>query len=64
MEAALVIPILFLVILTAIDGGVEMYLECQEMLAALESEEKQDTVKLFYLCNEIGEIVGDGDSIY
>ena len=58
------IPLLLFLIVTAINGGVELYLECQNMVAELESEEKTDAVRLFYLWNGIGDMIGDGDSIY
>ncbi len=64
MEAAIVIPLLLFLVLFVIDGGVEMYLECQNTVTALESEDKIDVVQLLYLCNGIGDIIGDGNSLY
>lgn len=64
VEAAIVIPLLLFLVVAAIDGGVEMYLECRNTVAALEEEEKTDTVRLLYLCNGIGDMIGDGDSLY
>lgn len=64
VEAAIMIPLLLFLIVTAINGGVELYLECQNMVTELESEEKTDAVRLFYLWNGIGDMIGDGDSIY
>lgn len=64
VEAAIVIPLLLFLIVAAIDGGVELYLACRNTVIALEEEEKTDTVRLFYLCNGIGDMIGDGDSLY
>ncbi len=64
VEAALMIPLLLFLIVIAIESGVEMYLECQHTVTALEAEEKPHTVRLFYLCNGIGDMIDDGDSLH
>lgn len=64
VEAAIVIPLVLFLVVFAIDGGVELYLECHNTVMSLEAEEKVDTVRLFYVCNGIGDMIGDGDSIY
>lgn len=64
VEAAIMIPLLLFLIVAAIDGGVELYLECRNTVTALEEEKTTDTVRLFYLCNAIGDMVEDGDSLH
>lgn len=64
VEAAMVIPLLLFLIVMAIDSGVQLYLECQDTIMALESEEEQNTIRLFYLYNGIGDMIENGDSLY
>lgn len=64
VEAAVIIPLLLFLIVAAIDGGVELYLECRNMATKLESEEKTDVVQLLYLCDGIGDMIEDGNSLY
>lgn len=64
VEAAIMIPMLLFLVASAIDGGVEMYLESQNSVLSLEKEEKIDVVELFYLCNVIGDRIGNEDSLY
>ena len=64
VEAAIVIPRLLFLVVMARDGGVEMYLECRNTVMALEAEEKIDAVRLFYFCEGVGDIIGEGDSLY
>lgn len=64
VEAAIMIPLLLFVFAIAIESGMKMYMECQDTVLELESEEKIDVVQMFYIWNGIGELIGDGDTIY
>lgn len=63
VEAAIIIPILLILMVVTIDLGVQMYVESENLLRQIESEEL-NIVKLFYLQSEIGDLIQDGDSIY
>lgn len=64
VEASIMIPMLLFLLAGAIRISVEMYLECRDMVVALEAEEEPDTLQLFYLRSGIEDIAGDGDSLY
>lgn len=63
VEAAIIIPMIFMLIVVTIDVGVQLYMESESLLQQIESEEL-DIVKLFHLQNEIGDLIENGDSIY
>lgn len=63
VEAAIIIPMIFMLIVVTIDVGVQLYMESKSLLQQIESEEL-DIVKLFHLQNEIGDLIENGDSIY
>lgn len=63
VEAAIIIPILLMLMVVAIDFGIQMYVESESFLRQIESEEL-NIVKLFHLQSEIGDLIEDGDSIY
>lgn len=63
VEASIIIPILLMLLVVTIDLGVQMYEESECLLGQIETEEL-DAVKLFYLQNEIGDWIENGNSIY
>lgn len=64
VEAALIIPLLLFLIVIAIRGGVDLYLECRATVEYLEQEEPLDAVGLFYLWKEAGELADHGNTVY
>lgn len=64
VEAALVIPLWLALCILAAASGVQLYLECRDTALEIEAEENMDAVRLFYICNGIGDIIEDGDSLY
>lgn len=64
MEAALIIPLWLALCILAVNSGVQLYLECLDTVEAVEAETEMDTVRLFYICNGIGDMIEDGDSLY
>lgn len=64
VEAALIIPLLLFLIVIAIRGGVDLYLECRATVECLEQEEPLDAVELFYLWKEAGELADHGNTVY
>ncbi len=64
VEASLIIPLLLFLIVIAIRGGVDLYLECRATVECLEQEEHLDAVRLFYLWKETGELTNHGNTVY
>lgn len=64
VEAALIIPLWLALCILAVDSGVQMYMECLDTVEAAATEEKLDAVRLFYICNGIGDMIENGNSLY
>ncbi len=64
VEASLIIPLLLFLIVIAIRGGVDLYLECRATVECLEQEPPLDAVGLFYLWKEAGEFTDHGNTVY
>lgn len=64
VEASLVLPLLLFLLATAINAGIALYSDCRDTVHAVEREETLDAVRLFYICNGVGDIIEDGDSLY
>lgn len=64
VEAALILPLWLALCVLAVDSGVHLYQETLDTVAAVEAEKDIDVIKLFYICNGIGDIIEDGDSIH
>lgn len=64
VEAALIIPLWLALCILAVDSGVEMYMESLDTVEAVAAEEKFEAVRLFYICNGIGDMIEDGNSLY
>ncbi len=64
VEASLIIPLLLFLIVIAIRGGVDLYLECRATVECLEQETPLDVVGLFYLWKEAGEFTDHGNTVY
>lgn len=64
VEAALIIPLWLALCILTVNSGVQLYLECLDTVEAVEAEKEIDIVRLFYICNGIGDMIEDGDSLY
>ena len=61
VEAALILPMMFLVIGLAMDGGLQLYRECCKTVAAVSEEEDFEVVQLFYHWKAVEDLVKDGN---
>lgn len=64
MEAALVIPLWLAMCVLVVDVGVQLYQDSRKLVAELETMEEIDVIHLFYISNGIGDVIGDGASLY
>ena len=64
VEAAFVLPFLLLVFGMVMSSGINLYTECMDTAAAIRDEQEFDAVGAFYQWQRVGDIFGDGDSIY
>ena len=64
VEAALMIPLVLFLTVTAVRGGVELYQECRATVQALEAEQEIQIVRLLYLYEGIGDLTENGDTLY
>lgn len=63
VEASLIFPLILLVFVLAISGGIQMYEECRDEAAAIGAEGDFDTIKWFYKWQGVGEIIENEDYI-
>lgn len=64
VEAALVIPIWFMLCLFTMNICVQLYGDSQKLAAEIGDMEEMDIVHLFYISEGIGDILGDGDTVH
>ena len=64
IEAALVMPLVLLVFGLAMSSGIMLYTECRDTSADIQEEKEFDAVEAFYRWQGIGDMIGDGNSIY
>lgn len=64
VEAALVYPILLLLMLFTLQTGLCMYTECRDTAVSILEEQDLDIIKIFYLKQNVEGMTGDGDSVY
>ena len=63
VEASLIFPLILLVFVLAMSGGIQMYEECRDEAAAIGAEMDFDTIKWFYKWQGVGEIIENEDYI-
>ncbi len=63
VEASLIFPLILLVFVLAMSGGIQMYEECRDEAAAIGAEGDFDTIKWFYKWQGVGEIIENEDYI-
>lgn len=61
VEGAIIFPIVLALFLVTMQTGITLCGECRETAAWMVEEEKQDTIKLFYICKLAGEAIKDED---
>lgn len=61
VEAAIIFPIVLALFLLTMQTGIDLYEESRKTAELMMEEENQDTVKLFYRWNLLGEAIKDGD---
>ncbi len=64
VEAAVMIPLVLFLTVTAVRGGVELYQECRATVQELEAEQEIRIVRLLYLYEGIGDLTENGDTLY
>lgn len=64
VEAALVYPIVLLLMIFTMQTGLGMYTECRDTAVSILEEQDLDIIKKFYLKQNVEGIIGDGDSVY
>lgn len=56
VEAAIIFPLVLMLFVSAINGGIGLYQVVSELSVKIESDEKIDTVKIFYRFKMLGEL--------
>lgn len=63
VEAALVLPMILMVFVLAMSGGIRLCKECVDEVVQIRQEKEFDAVQWFYRCKQIGEVIENENRI-
>lgn len=64
IEAAIIVSMLLILFGAVMKSGIMLYTECRDTAAAICAEPELETVKTFYLWQNVGDGIQHGDGIY